>query len=87
MGKFERQRKEKEGLKAKQLLNKVQQDLNNIQLQGKERIVFIIEKLEQELINQGYDVDDGLIALWRHPGYKIELQVGSKRIGGQEIGN
>lgn len=80
-------KKSEEGLKTKQLLDDVKQKLNNIQFEGEERIIFIIETLEKELISQGYDIEDrALIPLWRHTGHKIEIEVNGKRIGGKEIG-
>lgn len=80
-------KKSEEGLRTKKLLDKVKQKLNNIQLEGEERIIFIIETLEKELISQGYDLEDlALIPLWRHKGCKIEIEVNGKRIGGKEIG-
>lgn len=81
-------KKGKEGLKTKELLDKIKQELNNIQKEGKERIIFIAERLEQELINQGYEMKDcSLIMLWKHPGYKIEIEIDGKSIGGGKIGN
>lgn len=81
-------RKDKEGLKTKKLLDKVKQRLNNIQFEGEERIIFILGTLKQELVNQGYELEEETlyIPIWQHKGCEIELQIGDKRIGGKRIG-
>lgn len=75
---------EKLGLYKRLKLEKIKKELEEIQGNGKESILLIAEKLEKELIDQGYKVGIN-IEIWHHEDSKIEVCVesGSVRIGGR----
>jgi len=70
------------GLYKKMKIEKVQKDLDEIQAAGEESILLIAERLEKELIDQGYK--PGLcITLWHHTDCRIRVESGNNTIGGR----
>lgn len=70
------------GLYKRMKLEKVQKELDEIQSAGKESILLIAERLEKELIDQGYKIGV-YIALWHHSNCSMEIEVEGQRIGGR----
>jgi len=72
---------DKLGLYKRLKLEKVKKELEEIQSNGKESILLIAERLEKELIDQGYKVGIS-IDIWHHENQRVEVQVENERIGG-----
>ena len=67
-------------LYKKMKIDKITKELNEIQSAGEESILLIAERLEKELIDQGYEV--GIhIALWHHENDRMYVQSENKAIG------
>ena len=73
---------DKLGLYKRLKLEKVKKELEAIQLNGEESILLIAERLEKELIDQGYK-PEVYITLWHHKGARIQVSLEDVRIGGR----
>jgi hypothetical protein len=75
---------DKLGLYKRQKLEKVQKELEQIQCTGEKAILLIAKRLEQELINQGYN-PGVFIQIWHFDTSEIQVQVDDQRIGGRRL--
>ena len=70
------------GLYKRLKIEKVKKELAEIQSAGEESILLIAERLEKELIDQGYKT--GIyISLWHHEGIRISVETQGEKIGGR----
>jgi len=69
------------GLYKRLKIEKVEKELNEIQSAGEESILLIAERLEKELIDQGYKTGIA-ITTWHHENCRIRVDVEGKTIGG-----
>ena len=70
------------GLYKRMKIEEVEKDLADIHAAGEESILLIAERLEKELIDQGYKTGISIM-LWHHTGARMEISVEGKTIGGR----
>jgi len=63
------------GLYKKMKIDKVAKELEEIQSAGKESILLIAERLEKELLDQGYG-KEAMVTIWHHEGYSLSVDLG-----------